>query len=291
MASTTSTSSLERELNAETMITDSQTTNAAEFFRPPSSAQSPPRVPAWNAAPHTSASARSNMDSPTNHPPGSPIGGRNHHPHNGTFPHHHHSQRPLATYTTLGSPRTTTRVRSASFNNAPYQQKVTPNVFPGNPQASGVTFLPFLGNVNPQPPEISTERKAMEAAAAAERTRAKGLEESERNMTADELRDVLKKERHRMAKIQADLAALRSGSVQHQFQAEVLEEGRINGLMRRMDDLQEEKGRIIVELEREEEMVSITDIVCKVVVFLRQLECIVVHVGELALVYWNVSLN
>ena len=38
-------------------------------------------------------------------------------------------------------------------------------------------------------------------------------------------------------------------------QAEVHEEGRINHLMRRLDTLQAEKGRIIVELEREEEMV------------------------------------
>jgi hypothetical protein len=35
----------------------------------------------------------------------------------------------------------------------------------------------------------------------------------------------------------------------------VLEEGRVNNLMRRLDVLQQEKGRIIVELEREEEMV------------------------------------
>jgi hypothetical protein len=197
------------------------------------------------------------------HPPGSPTGGgRQYHPQNNNmmapYPHQHHPQRPLSTYTTLGSPRTT-RVRSASVGNAPYQQKVIPNIFPGNPQASGgagSVLLPFLGNVNPEPPEISLERKAMEAAAAAERTRAKELEEAEVNMTAEELHAVLKKERHRTAKIQADLAALRSGSVQQQFQAEVLEEGRINGLMRRMDDLQAEKGRIVLELEREEEMVS-----------------------------------
>lgn len=163
-------------------------------------------------------------------------------------------------------------MRSASLGNAPYQQKVLPtfgaNGVPtsvggglgafGNPQgASGNMFLPLGANANPQPPELSTEHKAMEAAAAAERTRAKELEASELEMSADELRAVLKKERHRTAKIQADLAALRSGTVQQQFQAEILEEGRINSLMRRMDDLQEEKGRIIVELEREEEMVCI----------------------------------
>jgi len=132
----------------------------------------------------------------------------------------------------------------------------------GNPQASGGgggMFLPLttMTSATASPPghQQIQQRKAMEAASAAERTRAKELEEQEANMTADELRAVLKKERHRTAKIQADLAALRSGTVQQQFEAEVLEEGRINGLMRRMDDLQEEKGRIILELEREEEMV------------------------------------
>lgn len=108
------------------------------------------------------------------------------------------------------------------------------------------------GGNNAVPPEISEQRKAMEAAAAKERARAKAMEETELELSAEELRAVLKKERLRTAKIQSDLAALRNSTVQQQFQAEVLEEGRINGLMRRMDILQEEKGRIIVELEREE---------------------------------------
>jgi BioD-like phosphotransacetylase family protein len=95
----------------------------------------------------------------------------------------------------------------------------------------------------------------MEAAAAKERARAKSCEHEEADMDADGLRAVLKRERHRAAKMAADLAALRAVSVQSQFEAEVLEEGRINGLMRRLDILQQEKGRIIVELEREEEMV------------------------------------
>ena len=186
-----------------------------------------------------------------------------HHQHQHHYQHHyqhHHPQRPLSTYTALGSPRTVTgRVRSASLGNAPYQQKVLPvnQTGIGNPQASGM-LLPFGPTAATVcPPEISRQRKAMEEAAAAERTRAKELEEQELQMTADELRAVLKKERHRTAKVQADLAALRSVTVQQQFQAEVLEEGRINALCRRMDDLQEEKGRIILELEREEEMVSV----------------------------------
>jgi hypothetical protein len=95
----------------------------------------------------------------------------------------------------------------------------------------------------------------MEAASAKERARAKLCEAEEARMGPDELRAVLRRERHRSAKAAADLAALRASSVQSQFEAEVLEEGRINTLMRRLDGLQQEKGRIIVELEREEEMV------------------------------------
>ena len=95
----------------------------------------------------------------------------------------------------------------------------------------------------------------MEAASAKERARAKALEKDEIGLNADELRLALRRERQRSSKMAADLAALRALAVQSQFEAEVLEEGRINGLMRRLDILQQEKGRIIVELEREEEMV------------------------------------
>lgn len=108
------------------------------------------------------------------------------------------------------------------------------------------------------PPEPSEQQKAMENAVAAERKRAHDLEEQEKDMTADELRAVLKRERARTGRISADLAALRSSNVQSQLEAEMIEEGRINSLMRRLDDLQQEKGRIIVELEREEEMLTNT---------------------------------
>jgi hypothetical protein len=197
--------------------------------------------------------------------------------------------RPLSTYTSLGSPIRplgSHRLRSVSLGNAPAclqsrsvpsspspQQRPTynPVYFGAGIPSSSALLLPLpppfhsaadgSQNLTPSdtadiiPPELSDERKAMEAACAAERHRAQLLEQEEKNMTADELRAVLKKERLRTAKIQSDFAALRYGTVQQQFQAEVLEEGRINGLMRRMDLLQEEKGRIILELEREEEMV------------------------------------
>lgn len=95
----------------------------------------------------------------------------------------------------------------------------------------------------------------MENAVAAERRRAKDLEAQELNKSADELREILHRERRRMGHAYGELAALKATSVQSQLQAEVVEEGRINSLMRRLDGLQQEKGRIIVELEREEEMV------------------------------------
>ena len=139
----------------------------------------------------------------------------------------------------------------------------------------------------PIPPEPSEKQKVMEAAVAAERMRARELEKEEEIMTADELRAVLKKERRRTSKMAADLASFKmvshslssfvlsekisrvqlilillyafvslQAAVELQSEAEVIEEGRINGLMRRLDNMQQEKGRIILDLEREEEMVS-----------------------------------
>lgn len=66
----------------------------------------------------------------------------------------------------------------------------------------------------------------------------------------------LKRERQHSKDLVRELAVLKSIAVASTLEAEVHEEGRINCLMRRLDGLQKEKGRIIVELEREEEMVS-----------------------------------
>ena len=118
--------------------------------------------------------------------------------------------------------------------------------------ARPIAGMPFYDG----PPEPSQQRKAMEAAILAERTRSSQCEKEEENMTADELRAVLKKERRRTAKIAADLASFKCSAVQQQLESEVIEEGRINELMRRVDTLQHEKEKIIVALEREEEMVS-----------------------------------
>lgn len=99
------------------------------------------------------------------------------------------------------------------------------------------------------------QQKAIENASSKERQRIKLLEPSESSMSADELRAVLKKERYRTLNIVMELASVKSLLVMNQFEAEVLEEGRVNTLMRRLDIVKAEKERIIIELEREEEMV------------------------------------
>jgi hypothetical protein len=115
----------------------------------------------------------------------------------------------------------------------------------------GVASTPASITMSPAP-DPSEQRQAVESVLAAERIRTKTCEEEESFLTADELRTILKRERKRASKLQGELASLRYSSGCQQQQSEVLEEGRINGLMRRMDVLQEEKGRIIDELEREE---------------------------------------
>ena len=133
---------------------------------------------------------------------------------------------------------------------SPYGHKSVP-VSP----VAGRPTLPFF-ETHHGPPEPTQQRRAMEAAIMAERTRTNQCEKEEATMTADELRAVLKKERRRTAKLAADLAAFKCSAVQQQLESEIFEEGRINELMRRVDNLQHEKEKIIVALEREEEMVS-----------------------------------
>jgi hypothetical protein len=162
-------------------------------------------------------------------------------------------RRPLSTYTTLGSPLPNGRTRSQSLGNTPVGWKGHCGMrtnFPTSEPLSQSLVMPSM-----MPPEPSATQKAMEAAAGLERERRKKMEVGEATMNADELRMVMKQERQRMTRAMADLAALKATNVQSQLEAEVVEEGRINGLMRRLDHLQQEKGRLIVELEREEEMV------------------------------------
>lgn len=171
-----------------------------------------------------------------------------------------HQQRRVHAFSSPVS--SSTKIRSQSLGQAPigFYSPISPYAVrsvPVSPVAAAVKpslltmplRMPFL------PPEHSEARKAMQAAATAERKRAKEMAEKEVNLTADELRETLKRERHRMGRIAADLAALKATAAHSQLEAEMIEEGHINCLLRRMDDLQQEKGRIIVELEREEEMV------------------------------------
>lgn len=167
--------------------------------------------------------------------------------------------------TASSPPITHPRLRSSSFGqhhqhplsylpqpSSPYAPRSVPVSPVSAAKQSLITMplrMPFL------PAEHTEQRKAMEAAVTEERKRAKEMELQEASMTADELRAVLKRERHRMGRIAADLAVLKCNTVHAQLEAEMAEEGHINTLLRRMDELQQEKGRIIVELEREEEMV------------------------------------
>lgn len=109
-----------------------------------------------------------------------------------------------------------------------------------------------------QPPKISDTQKAMEAAVAEERKRAKAMEEQEKDLSADELRAILRQERRRTSGFIRTIAELRSTAVNGQLEAEINEEGRVNTLMRRLEMMQIEKGKIVNELEREEEMITNT---------------------------------
>jgi Mg2+/Co2+ transporter CorC len=130
-------------------------------------------------------------------------------------------------------------------------------MIPNAPGATATIVSPgaastLAGATTSLAPDPSEQRQAVEAVLAAERIRTKTCEEEESFLTADELRAILKRERKRASKLQGELASSRYSSGCQPQQSEVLEEGRINGLMRRMDVLQEEKGRIMDELEREE---------------------------------------
>jgi len=106
-------------------------------------------------------------------------------------------------------------------------------------------------------PYLQSTKSAVDAALAIENDRIKSIEALEQNnyTTVEEYKAALKKERRYSKNLVGELAALKSVAVTSTLEAEIHEEGRINCLMRRLDGLQKEKGRIIVELEREEEMV------------------------------------
>lgn len=144
-------------------------------------------------------------------------------------------------------------VHAAAMSSPHHQHLPIP---PGSPILSN-DFELNDPNCCPSSPYVKASKSAVETALVNERERIKILEEEEANYTTiEEFKAALKKERQYSKNIVSELAALKSIAVTSTLEAEIHEEGRINCLMRRLDILQKEKGRIIVELEREEEMVS-----------------------------------
>jgi len=132
------------------------------------------------------------------------------------------------------------------------------NIIPGESGTPRRTIITGDGNIGQQPPEpcFGAAQKAMEAAAQKERIRAKEMEKLEENVSIDDLKRILKRERIRMSRMAADLAAMKVSTVQSVAEAEVNEEGRINCLMRRLEGVKQERGRVILDLEREEDMLT-----------------------------------
>mmetsp|Transcript_27619 Transcript_27619/g.64032 ORF Transcript_27619/g.64032 Transcript_27619/m.64032 type:complete len:219 (+) Transcript_27619:731-1387(+) len=124
--------------------------------------------------------------------PGSPV------PNSSSYPHHHNMS-PLPPFPPAPSP---------VHNHHHHVRKMShPDEYDDNDD-------------DDLPPEPSAQQKAMEEASTAERLRARELERQEADLTADQLRAVLKQERRRTAKLAADLAALKITAVQLQAQAE-----------------------------------------------------------------------
>ena len=121
--------------------------------------------------------------------------------------------------------------------------------------------MPFLAPSRQTPADdampvrFSEHQKALEHAVAIERKRAKQKEADEKDLSAEQLRAILKQERHRMAGMARTIADLRFTAVQSQSSAEIFEEGRINCLLGRLETMQTEKGRIVNDFEREEEFI------------------------------------
>lgn len=167
----------------------------------------------------------------------------------------------------LGAPVPTSQYRVGGAGSllgypvAPNLPSLNPTTPPGTPITEGVPLHSIPGcGVLPLPPgtpsQRASQKKAVDHALEAERSRIKDLEAKEKDMDADALRIQLKRERQHSTRLACDLAALWSSAVQSQANSEIEDESRMNALMRRLENVQREKGKIIVELEREEEMVS-----------------------------------
>jgi hypothetical protein len=148
----------------------------------------------------------------------------------------------------------------------PTPMMVSPRSCPASP---AIPFVPTLGGGGGPRRSLglgtrggSGPTAAASAAGEKERNRAREHEKDEADLTEDQLRAALRKERSYSCKLAMDVASLKSQAVTNQAEAEVTEEGRINCLMKRLDGLSREKGRILIELEREEEMVRTIPCVC-----------------------------
>lgn len=202
--------------------------------------------------------------------PDTPMAVPNASPTNSNQQHHKKHTVPLVySPRSMSPPHMVTRHPGGSYSSPhlyssphPYHRHATSYVssipYPVSPptHTSARSFEAAIPMVEGDPPEASHQDKARKATTAAERSRAATLEAQEVTLTADAVRIILRQERRRAAKLAADLAAHKASAVQLQLAAEVCEEGRINGLMRQVDNLTHEKERVIVELEREEEMVG-----------------------------------
>eukprot|EP00591_Stephanopyxis_turris_P009167 CAMPEP_0195508402 /NCGR_PEP_ID=MMETSP0794_2-20130614/1614_1 /TAXON_ID=515487 /ORGANISM="Stephanopyxis turris, Strain CCMP 815" /LENGTH=235 /DNA_ID=CAMNT_0040635347 /DNA_START=166 /DNA_END=873 /DNA_ORIENTATION=+ len=154
----------------------------------------------------------------------------------------------------MGRPRNRIRSNSLNSNAAALPQLHSPQPPPLLPSLSSGGGLPLLPNFC----ATKAASAAADAAMQQERNRVRELEKQEVNMDEKELRLALRRERMHSCKLAADLGALKSAAVSSQAEAEACEEGRINGLMRKLESLYKEKGRIVLELEREEEMLTNT---------------------------------
>ena len=181
---------------------------------------------------------------------------------------------------------------AAAAGQVPTRFHLTPTSIPPSPpiHPNNHSHTPFVPNLNTAPPGspspndydydygddrtdpafgssspyMRATKSAVDTALANERDRIKALElQEEESFTSSgsgtvsikQYKMALKRERQYSKRLVGELAALKSVAVTSTLEAEINEEGRINCLMRRLDILQKEKGRIIVELEREEEMV------------------------------------
>lgn len=79
------------------------------------------------------------------------------------------------------------------------------------------------------------QRYVEEDAVIAERKRIKDMEDREKDLSADEIRHILKQERRRMIGLVRTVAQLRATAFQCQVESEIHEEGLMNTLMRKLD--------------------------------------------------------